>query len=342
MPQEAKVIVNPASRNGQTGKVWPSLSEKMKASGFMHQWEMTYGPGDGRRIAREAVRQGFDRIVAVGGDGTVNEVINGLIENDCSINPDLVFGVLSMGTGCDFIKSVGIPGSVDDAIGHLVCNRVERVDVGKARFVGHDGQITERYFLNIADLGLGAETVDRVNHTTKVFGGFVSFLWGTLVSLLHYRNKVAEITIDDGEPIKSSLTLCAIANGTHFGGGMNIAPQAKLNDGLFDVVLCHGFSKSEIIVNLKRLYGGTHLSHPKVRYWQAAKLKVSSPEKLLLELDGEQPGVAEVEFSILPAALNLCVPAECSIATLNPCILEKDRTVIGERSQISAAGVPIE
>ncbi|HCF89651.1 MAG TPA: hypothetical protein DER41_06830, partial [Firmicutes bacterium] len=90
MPQEAKVIVNPASRNGQTGKVWPSLSEKMKASGFMHQWEMTYGPGDGRRIAREAVRQGFDRIVAVGGDGTVNEVINGLIENDCSINPDLV------------------------------------------------------------------------------------------------------------------------------------------------------------------------------------------------------------------------------------------------------------
>lgn len=342
MLQEAKVIVNPASRNGQTGKVWPNLSEKMKASGFAHQWEMTTGPGDGGRIAREAVQQGFDRIIAVGGDGTVNEVINGLFENDRLINPDLVFGVLSMGTGGDFIKAVSIPGGMEDAIHYLTCNRVERVDIGKARFVGNDGQITDRYFLNIADLGLGAETVDRVNHTTKAFGGFVSFLWGTLVSLLHYRNKAAEITIDGGETFKAQLTLCAIANGTHFGGGMNIAPLAKLNDGLFDVVLCQSFSKPEIMVNLKRLYGGTHLNHPKVRFLRATKVKISSPEKLLLEMDGEQPGVAEVEFSILPAALNLCVPTENGIAALERCVPEESRATTFDSGRRSAEGIPVE
>lgn len=342
MLQEAKVIVNPASRNGRTGKLWPSLSEKMNASGFAHQWEMTTGQGDGWRIAREAVQQGFNRIIAVGGDGTVNEVINGLFENDRLINPDLAFGVLSMGTGGDFIKAVGIPGIIDDAIRYLTCNRVERVDIGKARFVGNDGQVADRYFLNIADLGLGAETVDRVNHTTKAFGGFISFLWGTLVSLLHYRNKATEITIDGGETFRTQLTLCAIANGTHFGGGMNIAPLAKLNDGLFDVVLCQGFSKPEIIANLRRLYGGTHLDHPKVGYWKATRLKISSPEKLLLELDGEQPGVAEVEFSILPAALNLYVPIESNIAALNPCIPGENRTATAERGHIAAEGVPVE
>jgi diacylglycerol kinase (ATP) len=343
MLPEVKVIVNPASKNGQTGKLWPSLSEKLTAAGVAHQWEKTTGPGDGKRLAREAVQQGFKRIIAVGGDGTINEVINGLFENDRLMNPDLAFGVLSMGTGGDFVKAIGVPTGIEEAISYLKCNRIKRVDIGKARFVGNDGQLTERYFLNIADLGLGAETVERVNRSSKALGGFISFLWGALVSLLYYRNKTVEIAIDDDEPFKTQLTVCAIANGTHFGGGMKIAPLAKLNDGVFDVILCHDFSRFEIMMNMGRLYGGTHLNHPKVKSFRATSLKISSPEKLLLELDGEQPGVAEVQFSILPLALNLCVPPEQSMSAAScscSCTPEANQARAIDGSHSAAKGVP--
>lgn len=304
------VIVNPASANGSTRKDWPAIAAKMKHFGIEFDWKMTAGPGDATRLATEAIHEGYRAIIAVGGDGTLNEVVNGLVDDDRPICPEVVIGVISRGTGCDFIKAMGIPKDVDRAVECLAGGVPRIIDLGKVRFASHNGGTAVRYYANIADVGLGGETVDRVNKTSKAMGGFASFLWGTMVSLLRYRNRPARVTIDDGEAFSTSVTVLAIANGRYFGGGMKISPLSDPSDGLLDVVLCHHFSKLEVILNLNRLYKGTHLSHRKVEHHRASRVIVSSNSRVLLDVDGEQPGTVEAEFGIVPSALKVCVPSD--------------------------------
>lgn len=302
------VIVNPASANGSTGKLWPRIAERLHGAGLFFEWEMTGGPGDATRLAREALLGGYEYIISVGGDGTLNEVANGFLDDDGPVNPCAVLGVLPRGTGCDFSRAVGIPKDLERAAACLMGGGVATIDAGKVRYVGHDGEVHTRYFVNVCDVGLGGDTVDRVNHTSKASGGFCSFLWGAVVSLLRYRNHEVSISIDGEEPFDASVTVLAMANGRYFGGGMQIAPLADPADGLLDVVLCRDFGKLEAIANLPRLYRGTHLAHPKVVHRRARAVRVTSTERVLLDLDGEQPGVLETEASVVPAALNIRVP----------------------------------
>lgn len=305
MGERMAVVVNPASANGTTAGVWPQLATGLREAGFEFQAYLTSGPGDATALCRRALENGATTIVSVGGDGTINEVVNGFFLEDRALNPEARLGVISRGTGCDFIRTMGIPKPGDEAIRRLAQGRTRVLDVGRARHIDNAGNPAVRYFLNIAELGMGAETVRRVNNTSKAMGGFLSFLYGVLVTIATYRNRPVTISVDGGPSEEHTINDIVIANGRFFGGGMEIAPQALPDDGLFDVVILGDLARLELFLNLPRVYRGTHLSHPKISFRRARTVTVRSLEPVLLEVDGEQPGRAEAEITVLPGAIRV-------------------------------------
>lgn len=303
MGRKVMAIVNPVSANGTTRKAWPAIARMMEKEGIDFDWSFTPGRFAAPAMAADAVRKGYDMLVAVGGDGTVHEVLNGLFEDGRPLNPEARVGVVSRGTGSDYIRTLGIPKNEELAVKRLKGEAVRAVDIGAARFVGLDGSAGFRYFVNIADVGLGGETVQRVERTTKVFGGFVSFLYGTIATMLGYRNKRMVVTIDGGEPMEMKATTVVVANGRYFGGGMFVAPNALLDDGVFDVVILDNFGTVELITNLPKVYKGTHLTHPKIRAYRGRKVRITSPDRVYLEMDGELPGCLDAEFTVVPKGL---------------------------------------
>ncbi len=313
-PHNAKmmVIVNPASANWTTGKLWHNLEALFKIEKFNFDVQFTTAIGTATDLTRQALYDGYDFIISVGGDGTLNEIINGFWEknaenNNKQINSDAVVGVISRGTGGDFIKTLGIPKDELEAIHTLSSKAIHTIDIGWIRFINHNGEKVYRYFANVADLGLGGEVVERVNRTTKAFGGFASFLWGTFATVLTYRKKDFIISIDDTEPINVKAIGVFIGNGKFFGGGMKICPEAEHDDGLLDIVIVGDMTNLELMSNFAMLYKGTHLKYHKIHLYKGTKIKITSSMKVLLDLDGEQPGQAPVEIGIIPSALKVKV-----------------------------------
>ncbi|MCL6580460.1 MAG: diacylglycerol kinase family lipid kinase [Firmicutes bacterium] len=300
-------IVNPASANRTTGRVWPSISTRLRRSGLEHDCAVTSGPGEATLLTRRALQDGYKTIIAVGGDGTTNEVVNGFFDGDRFLGEGARLGLISRGTGRDLVRTLGIPRDEDQAVERLRTGRTRRVDLGRVEFVGHDGTRQVRYFINVGDLGLGGDTVARVNRTTKAFGGFVSFLWGTLATVASYRNKDLVVTVDDQEVARGRMCIVVVANGQYFGGGMRIAPLAVMDDGLFDVVVVGDLGRLELVLNIAKVYRGAHLDHPKVRMWRGRTVGIRGAQPALLDLDGEQPGRTDAIFTLLPGLLDVIV-----------------------------------
>jgi len=298
-------VVNPASANKTTGRAWPSISAKLQAAGLEHEVRITSRPGEATEITRKALLEGFRTIVAVGGDGTVNEVVNGFFDGEKWLGDGARLGLVNRGTGGDLIKTLGLPKDEDLAIERLRAGEAKKLDLGRAKFTDHAGAKIVRHFINIGDLGLGGDTVARVNRTTKALGGKISFLWGTLATMAGYRNKDVEIVIDGGEPIRGRMCMVIVANGQYFGGGMRIAPDAVMDDGLFDVVTVGNLGKLELVMNIGKVYSGRHVGHPKIRFYRGKEVVVRSPQAAMIDLDGEQPGRTDVAFSILPGRLDM-------------------------------------
>ena len=300
------VVVNPASANGLTGKRWPEIAEIMKEEGLNFDATLTSRPGEGTVLTKRYLEQGYELIIAVGGDGTVNEVINGFFdEQGILINKKAAFSFISTGNGRDLARTVGISRDPREAVNHIINSVPRQVDLGRVSFNSNVGERVNRFFINVAGLGLDGETVARVNRTTKVFGGFISFLWGTLISLLLYKNKHMSVEVDGKVVCDEPLVIAIFGNGRFFGGGMKIAPHALMDDGFFDVVILGNLSKFNLVCNLPRVYQGTHLNHPRITSLRGKTVKIKSSDRALLNLDGEQPGEGPVEVEILPSALNL-------------------------------------
>ena len=297
------ITVNPVSAAGRTRKAWPKMERLLRERGASFDWRFTERPGHATEMAREALKQRYDVIVAVGGDRTLNEVVNGFFEDDRLINPQAHLGLIPCGTGSDFRRSVGVPRDPRGAIERLLSGRVMPVDLGKVRFRGRSGHEETRYFINIADLGLGGETAERVNAVPKFLGGLLSFFIGAVVTILLYRNKQVEVILDDREVIRGRVNTVVVANGRYFAGGMFIAPNAHPDSGLFNVILIGDLGRFELIYNLLRVYRGTHLRNPKIKEAVARTVYVRSQERMVLEMDGEVPGFAEAEFSVVPGAV---------------------------------------
>lgn len=305
MTDKMYIIVNPVSANGTTAKEWPQHEAALKTSGFSFDVAFTGFPEHATDLARHAIKQGYRTIVSVGGDGTMNEVLNGFFENGKLVDKTARLVVFSRGTGCDFIRTLGIKKGMEDLISVLQRNNEQKVDVGVSRFKNYDGTIKTRYFLNVSDIGIGGETTNRVNRHSKFLKGFLSFLLGAVATIILYRNKNFEVTIDDSIEIKGKMNSVIVANGRYFGGGMLVAPEASLTDGLFDILIFGNLGKPDLIRSFPLIYSGRHLTHPKVKLYKGRKVKVLCREKALFEVDGEQPGTADAEFEILPGALHI-------------------------------------
>ena len=302
--REMMVIVNPASANGATRRVWPEVERLLREAGFTFDWQFTSGPGDATTLAARALREGARVVVSVGGDGTANEVVNGFYSDGAPLNPAAEFGLISCGTGGDLVRTLGVPKRIVGAIERLRAAAARVIDLGRMSVNGEDGRRRSRLFINIGDVGLGGDTVHRVNHTSKALGGFVSFLWGCLAAVAAYHNKHAVLRVDGAEVAAGKALAVVVANGQYFGGGMHIAPRAAMDDGLFDVVWVGDLSKADLIANLPRLYAGTHLTHPKVSLFRGRNVAIHCPDALV-DCDGEVPGTADAEFELLPAALRI-------------------------------------
>ncbi len=305
-PVNAFFVVNPRSADGTTGTHWPRLSRLIEKAGLRGEVRFTEGPDHATQLVREALAVGHRLVVAVGGDGTVNEVINGFFDPmGSAVNAEAELGLLGRGTGCDFIRSLGIPKREDLALARIAAGSSRTIDVGCVTYVDGSGAERIRYFGNIAEAGLGGAVVERVNRSSKRFGGFATFLMGTLVTLATYESSAITLQIDEQEPESLVASNLIVGNGRYFGGGMCILPTAELEDGYFDVLIMGDLSRLERFSNIAKVYRGTHLAHRKLRHLRARRVRVESALPLRLDIDGEQPGFTPATFTIRPAALRI-------------------------------------
>ena len=304
MPElHAKVIVNPVAGAYSTRRKWPHISKLLKHVGLSFDYEYTEGVGHAIELARVAASNGYRYVVAVGGDGTVNEVANGILCSAGSSNTSL--GVVSTGTGSDFTRSVGIPRNYAVACSFLTSSRRLLIDVGVVEYKSK-GQSLQRFFINAAGVGFDAAVVEATERLPKYFGGTIPYLFGLLRSLFGYKNK--SVVLHLGTKVENKRILSVvIANGCYFGGGMYMAPQAELNDSLLDVVIVGDIGKLELLKALPMVYKGTHINHPKVRMEKATHITVESSERILVHADGELLGEGPASFWLMPAALSIVV-----------------------------------
>ena len=306
-------IVNPAAQNGALGRRWPEITHIIRREVESFEEQFTEFPGQASQLARQAIDDGVLRIIAVGGDGTLNEVVNGFIENNQAIHTNCALGLLPFGTGGDFRKSVRIPKDVTKAAQVIAAGRTRAIDVGILDYSDSSSAALthSRAFINIASFGLSGKVDEMVNQGSKRLGGRIAFLVATARAGLRYQSQPVRLTFDDDkQSIEMVVSTVAIANGRFFGGGMRMAPEAELDDGFFDVVAVGDMSVTDFLFRGHRLYRGTHLSMDKVSS-RRAKTVMAEPlgdEPVLIDVDGENPGRLPARFQILESAINFLIP----------------------------------
>ncbi len=305
MTADTVFIVNPISGNGRTGRHWrayESLFRRQLKGAF--EVRKTERPWHAAELAKDAVVNGATTVVSVGGDGTLNEVTNGLLDGTGRPwNPEARLAVLSLGTGSDFIKTLGETRRPEDLVGRLNADRTRLIDAGLCEYAD-SGAPRSRYFLNVAEVGSGGAVVDRVNRTTKVLGGKTSFLLAILRTLPKYRNTRIVFEADGGPSKEAVVNDLVVANGQYFGGGLRPAPRADLSDGLFDVVVIGDIDFKTTRKNLALLREGKHLDLPYVTWFRAKELVTRAGDELI-DLDGECVGRRAKRFEVLPKVIRL-------------------------------------
>ena len=301
------VIVNPQAGNGRTEKIWPNIESALEKSIGSFEVLQTTCRGDATDLSRRILKEDAARIVAVGGDGHLNEVLNGFIENDLPVNAESRLSFVMTGTGCDFQRSLGISGKWQNAVAELKDAKVQKIDVGKVTYTAADKTQKIRYFDNIASFGLSGAVDHCLEHSRlrNYLGGSPLFLWATIKTVFTHPNQSIRFRIDDGpeEGICSRLGL--LANGRYFGGAMHAAPEAELDDGLLDLLMLKEISVAKFLWHLPKIYKGTHLKIPEIFFQKVRKFTAESSEQVILDIDGESPGYLAATFEVLPKILNL-------------------------------------
>jgi diacylglycerol kinase (ATP) len=301
------VVINPAAAGGRAGKLWPKISRELSAAVGSFESALTTKSGEAVTLVRDAVANGAKTIIAVGGDGTINEAINGLCGGDKGPPSDVTFGFIMCGTGGDFRRSFGLPKGVSAAIERLKSGRVQTIDLGRLHYTDANGVLAQRWFNNISSFGFSGEVVRAVNaaRISKIFGGKFSFLWNSFLELRKYQGCKVDITVD-GTIIPQEICTVAVCNGKFFGGGMKMAPHAELDDGSFDVVVVRQ-NPPLTIFDMRLLYSGAHLDHPNVSVYRGRKIEAKplSNAPIYLDVEGEAPGSLPATFEVVPKALRI-------------------------------------
>jgi YegS/Rv2252/BmrU family lipid kinase len=262
-------------------------------------------PGHGIELAESAARGGADLVVAVGGDGTLNETVNGLVRAGGATE----LATIPLGTGMDFVRTYGIPTKFEDAVRVAVDGRPRTIDVGRVSYREWSGGEAERYVANVGSVGMSAAVAQRANGMSKALGGKATFFYALTRVFLGWQNTSVSVQLEDGTRRDGRMHDVIVANGQWHGGAMWLAPNAQPDDGLFDIVVIGDVTKRDFITTAPKIYKGTYLAHPKVDLLRARRVVVDAPERLPIELDGEQVGTTPVRFEIVPGAVRVRVPA---------------------------------
>jgi len=298
-------LVNPASGNGATGKRWPELAHRAAQLGLTGETLFSERPGHLIELAEQAARAGADLVVAVGGDGTLNETVNGLMRAGTQTE----LATIPLGTGMDFVRTYAIPTKFEAAVRTAVEGVARTIDVGRVSYREWSGADGERYFANVGSVGMSAAVAQRANGMSKALGGRVTFFYALTRVFFEWQNTDVTVELDDGTRREGRMHDVIVANGQWHGGAMWLAPEARPDDGVFDIVLIGDVTKRDFISTSPKLYKGTYLAHPKIDLLRSSAVGVDAPERLPIELDGEQVGTTPARFEVVPAALRVRVPA---------------------------------
>ena len=294
--------MNPASGGGSTGRKWPELARRAAAAGLPGETVRSAAPGEIATLAQQAASDGARLVVAVGGDGTAHEAVNGLLRAGAGTE----LALLPRGTGDDFARALGVRGGFEQALAVARNGRVRTIDAGRVTYES-DGAEAESFFCSMAGVGMSGAVARRLMTTTKALGGKAAGIIATLAVFSRWTNVELQVKVD-GESRTGLMQDVLVANTEYHNGGMNLCPGASPDDGVFDVLLVGDVTKRELLVELPRLYRGTFLPHPKAELLRGRTITVESETLLPIELDGEQPGTTPVRFEVLPGALGVRVP----------------------------------
>jgi len=289
------VIVNPGAAGGKALKAVPVINRTLEALDCPYAIYVTKERGDAIQAARSYAESGVSRILAVGGDGTVNEVANGIYQS----GSDTALGLVPVGHGTDLARHLGTTRQVDLAVQRACQGEPARIDLGLAKYADN----TERAFINIAGLGFDAIVASKAQKS-RLPGGNLPYLGSALTTLVGFQN--LQVTIDaDGQRIETAGVFVQIANAQYMGGGYHFAPMAAMDDGLLDVCIVGDFGKFELIRAIPSVYKGKHVTHSKFSHVTAKCITIETSTPAMVQLDGELVGQTPVQFSVLPAAIAL-------------------------------------
>ncbi|MDY6894284.1 MAG: diacylglycerol kinase family lipid kinase [Thermotogota bacterium] len=298
-------IINPVAGGGKALKVWTKniypILEKKKIS---FDYLFTQKPYDGFNLAMEGIKKGYKKLVSVGGDGTVNEIVNAIMSQDIIDPIEISVGSIGSGSGNDWGKSIGIPANYEEAVSNLRKDNFILQDVGKVGYIQTSVEKT-RYFVNVAGMGFDAEVTYKANKSKKRLFGKLSYSLNLLSTLISFKDLYVEIKID-GEKVYANQALTLnVGICRYSGGGMMFTPKAKYDDGLFDVTVVDKISVGTILVNLRKIYDGSFVNHEAVKTFRGKSVEITSKEKLYLETDGESLGHSPLYFEIFPQRLKV-------------------------------------
>jgi diacylglycerol kinase (ATP) len=300
---ELTVIVNPHAGKQRVGEGLPDLERTLQARGLPYRLMVTEGPGDAKRFAREALQAGARFLVAVGGDGTVHEVVNGMFVDGEPLGKGAVLGVVAAGSGCDLVRTFGLPGDVTHSCMHLLGDSTYPLDLGKITYTGKDGERLVSYFHNVAEAGLGAAVTARAGRLPKGLGEakYFAAFWLTLPGF-----KLAQVRLEaDRRTYEGPAVMVIVGNCQYYGGGMRISPRSFPGDGVFDVLVFKG-PKSDSFRLLPRVYRGEHIPHHHIEELRVKRaLVVDADRPLPIEADGEVLGFTPATFEVVPQAISL-------------------------------------
>jgi YegS/Rv2252/BmrU family lipid kinase len=297
-------IVNMAAGGGRTKKDWPLIAQILQKEGVRYEPFFTDRRLHASIIARNKIKEGYSKIIVVGGDGTMNEVINGVFAQKRIHTTEVMLGMISVGTGNDWARTFNIPSDYEGAVSTIKQQRTFIQDAGLVSYL-KNGKEWKRYFINIAGMGFGARVVERANRSKeKGKSGALLYFYNIFYSLLQYRSRKAVIEID-GKAYNRNVFLLNVGIGKYNGGGMIPVPHAVVDDGLYSITLIKKIGKLNVLANIKKLYNGTITSHSKVETYMAKSVQIDASPKLKIETDGESLGHGPASFEIIPRSVRV-------------------------------------
>ncbi|MHB8511514.1 MAG: diacylglycerol/lipid kinase family protein [Actinomycetota bacterium] len=312
-----RIVINPKAGRGAVDRSWPAVRDVLDDARTPYHVTVTEYPGHATLAAREAIEAGERYVVAIGGDGTVHEVVNGLMGKSGALNPDAILGVIAAGSGCDFVKTFGLPADPAASARSLLGDNVwGRIDIGRVSYVDEGGDKQSRWFANIAEAGLGADVVAAASHMPKWLGSSV-YKIVAMKQIASHRPYAASVLMNARKArgtrvdaplsemsFEGPMSLLVVANCQFYGGGMKVAPRAIPSDGMLDVQIATG-SRAEAIKVMQKISKGTHVPSTNIMEHLATRVTLEAEQPILIEADGEVLGTTPATFDLVPEALTL-------------------------------------